>query len=501
MRTSILYIAAIISFSSSALYSQWYQQHSGGPHILHSIFFVDENNGFAAGRNQTFMKTSDGGENWSIFSLGSDDFYHDMQFIDSQNGWAVLGGWTPARHGYILKTTNGGSIWSGQYYIDGFVLLSVYFINDLIGWAVGTNGIIFHTSNGGNSWTFQYQLTTSEWIYDVYFADQNLGWVVGNLSNKILKTTNGGNSWQWINIPANEWLLGIEFIDQDIGIAVGDNGRIIKSTNGGNTWFVVQSNTTSRLRDVEFVNSVEGWAVGLGGVILHTTNQGNTWNLSSSGTLIDLYSVSFVNPLTGWISGDNQLILFTNNGGIPVELLSFTVTTKQNEVELIWSTATELNNSGFDIERRYENQAWSKVEFVPGSGTTTEKQIYLYKEKPDRSGDYWYRLKQIDYDGTFEYSEEVALQFTPKFDFRLEQNYPNPFNPSTRIRFTLPEKEYTTLRILNSLGELVEELVNEVKESGNYEFEFDAGKLSSGMYFYNLISGEFIETKKMVLIK
>jgi photosystem II stability/assembly factor-like uncharacterized protein len=194
---------AFLLILSATIKAQWVQQYIGNPSILFTTNFIDDNYGFAAGHNEAFLRTTNGGTDWVVLHQGgSTDFHADIFFRDNQTGWSVLGGWSPFRHGYILKTTNGGNTWITQLFIDGYLFISVYFFDDQIGWTVGTNGIIFKTTNGGSTWNFQYQLNTGEWLYDVFFIDQNNGWSVGNLGNKILRTTNGGNSWQWTWIPA-----------------------------------------------------------------------------------------------------------------------------------------------------------------------------------------------------------------------------------------------------------------------------------------------------------
>jgi len=198
---------------------------------------------------------------------------------------------------------------------------------------------------------------------------------------------------------------------------------------------------------------------------------------------------------------------------VPVELISFTADVDNNVVTLFWQTATETNNSGFEIERLQdykieELQEWKRIGFVEGEGTTTEIQSYSFTDKPE-PGKYKYRLKQIDYDGSFAYSPEIEAEVQTPTVFSLEQNYPNPFNPATKIKYTIPTVEtrhasslpMVTLIIYDILGNEVATLVNEEQESGVYEVEFNATNLPSGIYFYQLKAGSFIETKKMILLK
>jgi len=187
---------------------------------------------------------------------------------------------------------------------------------------------------------------------------------------------------------------------------------------------------------------------------------------------------------------------------VPVELTSFTASVSGTDVILSWMTATELNNSGFQIERRTGEESWNNLGFVEGHGTTTETQSYSFLDKNLASGIYNYRIKQVDFDGSYKYYElNQEIEIEAPNAYSLSQNYPNPFNPSTKIEFTISEIRFTTLKIYDVLGNEVLILVNEEKLTGTYEVEFDGSNLPSGVYFYQLKAGDFIETKKMVLMK
>ena len=196
---------------------------------------------------------------------------------------------------------------------------------------------------------------------------------------------------------------------------------------------------------------------------------------------------------------------------VPVELILFSASVLQLEkaVEVKWITATEINNSGFEIqkkktEERSQELEWEKIGFVPGFGTTTELKSYSFLDDDVISGTYLYKLKQIDFDGSFEYSNEIEVEvdFTPK-EFALYQNYPNPFNPTTTIEYQIPEQSFVTLKVFDVLGNEITTLINEEKPAGKYnvELRIDNIELSSGIYFYQLKAGRFIQTKKMILLK
>ena len=187
---------------------------------------------------------------------------------------------------------------------------------------------------------------------------------------------------------------------------------------------------------------------------------------------------------------------------LPVELTSFTATSQFSKIILNWVTATETNNLGFEIDRKQTNSEWEKIGFVEGHGTTTEPNKYSYTDDIStlQGTLLVYRLKQLDFDGSFEYSNVVEVEVVP-FHFELSQNYPNPFNPTTAISYSIPIQGLVTFKIYNTLGEEVMTLANEVQQAGNYEVKFDASNLPSGIYFYKMKSSDFVQVKKMLLIK
>ncbi len=228
--------------------------------------------------------------------------------------------------------------------------------------------------------------------------------------------------------------------------------------------------------------------------------------------MIDSNEYHIYDPYIG--SPFDLKLTVTYNNVVPVELISFNATLLETTVRLDWTTATETNNSGFEILKQKsgvssQESEWKKIGFVPGFGTTTEPKSYSFTDENVTTEIYKYRLKQIDYDGTFEYSNEIEVDFTPK-EFVLYQNYPNPFNPTTTIKFEIPDQAQNdnvlvTLKVFDILGNEVATLVNEEKPAGEYEVEFNPESSSkypaSGGYFYQLKAGSFVQTKKMILAK
>ena len=196
------------------------------------------------------------------------------------------------------------------------------------------------------------------------------------------------------------------------------------------------------------------------------------------------------------------LHITTTEDIIPVELNSFNYQIVNNVVELNWITSSELNNQGFEVQRNTEDGNWEALGFVEGRGTTTETSLYSFVDKDITNNmTYSYRLKQIDFDGTFEYSNIIEVNFETVTSYNLSQNFPNPFNPSTKITFTIPEAGNVKLTIHNIIGEIVSTLVNKKMEEGIHSIVFDASSLPSGIYIYQIEVNDFISTKKMMLIK
>jgi hypothetical protein len=235
------------------------------------------------------------------------------------------------------------------------------------------------------------------------------------------------------------------------------------------------------------------------GSVLENHNNFTDLNVSMDSTYT--YKVLAYNQ---WGESDSSNTATITMIPVPVELTSFTAKAEKSIVILSWSTATELNNLGFEIERKTTGEFYT-IGFKEGHGSTTEIQNYSFEDKYVENGINFYRLKQIDFNGNHSSSEEIELDYDiPKF-FSLEQNYPNPFNPSTTIKYVIPEKSFVSIKVFDMSGNEVVILVNEAKPSGSYEVEFNAssaaGGLTSGIYFYQLRAGQFLETKKMILLK
>lgn len=220
------------------------------------------------------------------------------------------------------------------------------------------------------------------------------------------------------------------------------------------------------------------------------------------GSLIDIQSGADVCAdnitVNGSFTGGGSFC----TGALPVTLSLFTALSMKNNVVLTWKTETEINNSGFDVERKIETGQWSRIAFVQGNGTINQPVEYTYMDKKLMPNKYFYRLKQIDYNGNFEYFElPLYVLISKPQAFSMGQNYPNPSNPKSNIDFQIPEKTFVNISVYNILGQQITTLINGETEAGIYTVVFDGTNLASGTYIYRITAGSFTEIKKMILVK
>jgi photosystem II stability/assembly factor-like uncharacterized protein len=272
----------------------------------------------------------------------------------------------------------------------------------------------------------------------------------------VLKTTNGGNNWIIQTSGTSYYLHSVYFPNSDTGWVVGSYGTIIKTTDSGNNWLLQSSGTTHFFRSVYFINSSTGWAVGEAGTVLATTNGGNNWIFQNSGTITDLISVYFTGSGTGWAAGSGGTILKTTNGGNS------------------WIFSNNINIWG-----------WLGAIYFTDSNTG------------------W----AVGYGGTIIKTTNGGLTFVDgktnekPTGYNLTQNYPNPFNPNTKIQYSVPQLSQVQIKVFDVLGNEIATLISEKKQAGAYELTWNAVDLPSGVYFYQIRAGDFIQTKKMILLK
>lgn len=191
---------------------------------------------------------------------------------------------------------------------------------------------------------------------------------------------------------------------------------------------------------------------------------------------------------------------YESDAPVPVELASFNATLKNGQVELQWETASESNNFGFEIQKSQNAVDFLTIGFIAGNGTSARRQKYSFIDKEFQAGDFYYRLKQLDYDGTFTYSNIAHISFAPTNNIVLGQNYPNPFNSATIIPFEISKKSFVRMALYDMRGRLVKTLTSKFFEAGTHEIKINIAELASGIYFYELIADQNSKKKKMIVL-
>ncbi|MBK7377995.1 MAG: T9SS type A sorting domain-containing protein [Ignavibacteriales bacterium] len=231
------------------------------------------------------------------------------------------------------------------------------------------------------------------------------------------------------------------------------------------------------------------------GLLLRDNLSDDTWG--------ELYASlnTTANTLTKTGLTGTEFALASSNAPLPVELSLFSGRIIGGNIILNWETATEVRNYGFDVEKSIDGKNFSKLGFVQGNGNSNSTKYYSFEDNSPETGINYYRLKQIDTDGSFEYSKIISVNLNIPIEFSLSQNYPNPFNPTTTIDFTLPSDTFVSLKVYDLFGKQTAFLINEQKEAGSYSLQFDGTNLASGNYIYVINAGGKVITKKMTLLK
>ena len=388
-----------------------------------------------------------------------------VHFFNSQKGF-IAGGF-----GVLAYTTNSGVNWIKINNSNDNHYHSIFFIDDNTGWFTGgfwnyssVIELIRKTTDGGVTWDSTY-IDPGARIYDIQFLNNNTGYLAGKY---IRKTTNGGYNWFSVESPAQYFFNNsIYFVNEHTGWVSKSytdpyiyitTSKILKTTNGGQNWFnqIVDSNLTHNIfNDIHFVNNLTGYLAGV--AIFKTTNGGQNWFAVSDSSL-RYYKLFFINDNTGWASSWNYVSKTTNAGNTWV---------------------SEFITYGCFFRGMYF------LNLLTGwvSGMTNISQPKLYKTT----------------NGGVSYINSIG-NVMPDI-FYLHQNYPNPFNPVTNIKFDIPKNGFVTLKVFDILGREITTLVNEKLSAGSYEWEWDGNGYPSSVYFYRLVTDDFSEVKKMLLIK
>jgi photosystem II stability/assembly factor-like uncharacterized protein len=504
MKKYLFIIILFVLVYQNLLAQGWQWINTGYPYFIFDMSFPSGQSdvGFAVGSTLTFggegavLKTTDAGLSWTKITADTLPGLKTVCFTSINVGYAA------GHQNFLMKTTDGGLNW-----VKLFVGVKLWYFNNIEFWDEN-NGIIvsypsevYTTTNGGSSWSISSGIKRS--VEDICYATQNILYLVGG-DEKIYKSTDGGFYWTEVyGGTILQVLLGVKFLNSDFGIVTGEDGKILVTTDGGTIWTQSSAGNSGLLRSVSIINNEDAYVVGTPEQVYKTNDGGMTWLSDfAGGNEVALYKIKFTENMTGLICGSDGKLLRNTDHVVPIELTSFLASVSGNDVKLSWSTKSELNNSGFEIDRSENNNNWEIISFISGAGTSTEPKNYFFIDEDLKPAKYNYRIKQIDFDGTFRYSDVVEVNISTVTDYSLEQNYPNPFNPGTLIEFSLPEDvSNVSLSIYNTLGEKVAELVNSSLISGNYKYHWNAGGFASGIYVYELRTEKFVAVKKMLILK
>jgi photosystem II stability/assembly factor-like uncharacterized protein len=541
----------------------------GNVHVdQHYLFFhPSAENTFFVCNDGGIWKTTNNGDTFANFNqnLTLTQFYRitASPFLSSR----ILGGTQDNGTQQTYSSLNWAAAYGGD---GGEVCFNPFNSNYILGET--QNGGIFRTTNGGSSWTSSTSgIDMGEsvsWVAPILSHPTTSG-TFFTARQKVYVSSNNGGSWSAIssNVNSTYPIREMAISKSNPSIMFATSGSLVfKSTDAGVNW----NNVTSGLPN-KTITSVNIYPINPDQVFLtfsgfgtskvyKSSNGGSTWS-SISGNLPDspvndifIYPNNPGNPNTFFVATDVGIFLTENDGAnwfeistelpntvimhldysplnqmlragthgrgvfeafvdfsVPVELISFSANQLDKKVVLNWRTATETNNSHFEIERKFKNQEWEKLGFVSGSGTITEFRNYFYEDDftlLPYNGTVLYRLKQVDYNGEYEYSSIIAVdvEFIPT-GISISQNYPNPFNPITTIKYWLNVEASTRIIIYNSLGQEVDEILNKSQSPGTYSVEWNGEKYASGTYYYSFEVKDqnnkilHREMKKLILLK
>lgn len=464
------------------------------PGEIGKLLFLNYNTGLCANINGIY-KTTNFGLNWiqtSSYQMAN------LYFFDSTIGWAC------GASGKVLKTTNGGNNWT-VFNCGINSILSVYFLNQDTGFVTSGNGqgsnTIRMTTDGGNNWQIVCNTAGQETGRTVIFVDNTTGYVPAGLN--LYKTTNGGYNW-FVNNSFPSVVNDIYFQGL-IGYAVGNNGSVFKTTNGGINWSIQQSGVNVNLMQASFININTGYVCGFSGYILKTTNGGNNWT-GQTITTENLYTINFFNSLRGWCASSIGSIFVYVNSIVAPTLISPINNSVLGTLTptLVWS---EVSNA---LEYVYQVSPLQGFNLIIDSGTISTNQHQIPNGILQNYTTYFWRVKAKNGPDTSSWSSvwNFSILITNNNNnnekiasYLLLQNYPNPFNSTTTIKYNLLKDEYVELKVYDILGRNKKTIISEKQTQGFHSINFDAGDLPSGIYYYKLSTKDFVDIKRMVLIK
>lgn len=501
------------------------------------VYFQNENTGFVGNQNANIYKTINGGYNWEV--NGSASTYA----ITSLSMPSTSVGFCGDHYSHIQKSTDNGQTWWSVATTPGYDA-KIFFMNDNRGWAVDTYGYVYTTSNAGVNWS-SIRISTDT-LSSVYFLTSTIGYVAGD-SGRVFRTTNGGVNWTLLNTGTVNKLNSIYVQNLNTIYACGNAGTIVYSNNGGSNWSVTTQGTYN-LNNLYFIPTSQiGGIAGDIGRIYRTFNMGNTCIGTSNTPAGYPFYTYYMDSRTDMLYLASEIL---GSGVAPGYI---------TKIGFYFTTADTLTMNGFNV--KMQNTTASSLTGFTTTGWTT---VYSGTYKPNGTGLRYINLPQpyFNWNGTSNLLIEICFNNSvytqnsnvysspavgmtyhnhtdlPTGDgcvnittgalqpnrpnicittqiysgvnnnsglipdkYYLNQNYPNPFNPVTKIKYGLPKQGFVSLKIFDLLGREIKTIVNEQMNAGEFIVDFNGSELSSGTYFFRLEAGNFVETKKMILLK
>ena len=522
---------------------------------------IGEKVNYPSTNNLILYSTTNGGNNWSKSNFIQGGFYniygYDIHIQDSLNLWLAV---SSSLNLNIYKSSDGGLTFNELSQIEGidFQLGKIKFISETEGWFVANLGSVYYTSNGGYTWIKKNKSVTKEDLIAVDFLNNDRGWLASS-ENSIFMTSDEGVNWNiiytdtsyrvikdidfvseqkgfliyhdylyptnsWIGSTENEgvnWQLSVydstifsdlTFIDPNNGWVVGgrdENLLIMTTTDAGISWHQqtdINITGPSKINAIDFADQQQGFAVGDLGTILKTTNGGDSWrvawgniNPNSFWVNYNITGIFLVDPLNCWVSGSGYI-----SGNF------ITMIANSTDGGASWDTTSFIDSYSSDqiiFKNDLEGYSIGSKNFLTTDGGLSwdilQLPYYINKMYFNNENLGW----AVGYGGRiFKYQDasvgidEFSENLQP-VSYLLYQNYPNPFNGYTAINYSIPKSSQVTLKIFNTLGQELETLVGAEKPAGTYEANWNAANLPSGVYFYQLKAADYVQTRKMILLK
>ncbi len=519
----------------------WMPDYFGTLSHLGDVRFYDSDHGIAVGQGGLILQTTDGGTFWDVKPSGITSDLYSLSYPTSDIAY------TTGKDGYFLKTTDGGDSWDKKQFFGDATQNKVFMLDAVRGVTISTPVFWTRSSTGYDTLPDPYHIDNYPYrlVKDIVLTGGDTGIAVG-ATGYILRSTqafSGPPSFAFseVNSPTDKTLNAIDFSDPGTGIVVGDEGTVICTSDGGITWSTREfTGTSEKFNDVAYLDTNHIWIVGDRGTILRyspfeesSINQftvQDNWNIVSVPFGVTDYATStlFPDAITSAFGFDN--------GYAPQDTLENGkgYWLKFPQAQTIVMDGTSLEAETVDVDAQW-NMVGSlstpldigTITSIPGGIVTSG--FYQFDGAYQQSAiilpgkGYWVKCSQagqliLSSEGNTEPTtririedrgelppappeEHVSQERSVPLTYNLSQNTPNPFNPTTQISFTIPIRTNVTLRIYNLLGQAVSTLTDQIQSPGEHTFQWDANGVPSGIYFYRMVSGDYIRTMKMVVIK